>query len=135
MKSNTFNPKNLRQPISCYEESTWLANGEPDWENEIYAVWADRFPVTPGHLLWIPKQNSAEHIRNTYGAAFDYGQKKIQSRKWDGFNIGQNIGLAAGQTVLWPHVHLIPRHIGDCEPGKSNGVRLSYPNGDHINYY
>jgi diadenosine tetraphosphate (Ap4A) HIT family hydrolase len=100
----------------------------------MYSVWNDRFPVTPGHLLWIPKQNNIEHIKITYGAAFDHGQQQIKESKWAGFNIGQNIGLAAGQTVLWPHIHLIPRHKGDCEPGR-NGIRLSFPNGDHKEYY
>ena len=134
MKSKTFNPKNLRQPISCYEESTWHVNGEPVWENDTYSVWNDRFPVTPGHLLWIPKKNNIEYLQMAYGAAFEHGQQQIQAHMWDGFNIGQNIGLAAGQTVLWPHIHLIPRHNGDCEPGR-NGIRLSYPNGDHKEYY
>ena len=33
----------------------------------------------------------------------------------DAFNIGINMGRAAGQTVMYPHVHLIPRRTGDCE--------------------
>ena len=53
----------------------------------------------------------------------------------DGFNIGQNIGKAAGQSIMWPHVHLIPRHNGDSDPKQHNGVRLSAPNGHHINEY
>ena len=53
----------------------------------------------------------------------------------DGFNIVQNIGKAAGQTIMWPHVHLIPRHKGDSKEGQHNGIRLSHPNGDHKNYY
>ena len=53
----------------------------------------------------------------------------------DGFNIGQNIGIAAGQSIMWPHVHFIPRHKGDSKEGQHNGIRLSHPNGDHKNYY
>ena len=52
----------------------------------------------------------------------------------DGFNIGQNIGAAAGQTIFWPHIHFIPRKNGDSD-GKHNGIRLSHPNGDHKEYY
>ena len=74
------------------------------------------------------------HVRVTYGAAYEYGQDQIESGEWAGFNIGQNMGMAAGQTVLWPHIHLIPRHTGDCPPGR-NGIRLSFPNGDHKEYY
>ena len=50
-------------------------------------------------------------------------------------NIGQNIGKAAGQSIMWPHVHLIPRHKGDCDTTKHNGVRLSAPNGNHREFY
>ena len=53
----------------------------------------------------------------------------------DGFNIGQNIGRAAGQSIMWPHVHLIPRHNGDCDPESHNGIRRAHPKGDHTNYY
>ena len=53
----------------------------------------------------------------------------------DGFNIGQNIGKAAGQSIMWPHVHFIPRHKNDCPPGVHNGIRLSHPKGDHKEYY
>jgi diadenosine tetraphosphate (Ap4A) HIT family hydrolase len=33
----------------------------------------------------------------------------------DAFNVGLNMGSAAGQTVMYPHVHLIPRRNGDVE--------------------
>ena len=134
MTSKKFIPKNLREPISCYEEATWHANGKPKWENGVYSVWDDLFPVTPGHLLWIPKENTACGIRLTYSEAYLYGLGKIEEKEWDGFNIGQNMGMAAGQSVMWPHVHLIPRHTGDCPPGL-NGIRRSHPNGDHKEYY
>ena len=131
--SQKFTPKNLRQPISCYEESSWHANGNPIWETDNYSVWEDLFPVTPGHLLWIPKKNVIPFIRLTYGDAYEYGQEQISQGHWAGFNIGQNIGLAAGQTVLWPHIHLIPRHEdGTTDKG---GIRRSIPNGNHYPAY
>ena len=133
MTLKTFIAKNLREPISCYEESSWHANGLPLWENDIYSVWADLFPVTPGHLLWIPKKNDVENVRTAYGDAYAYGQQQIKEGTWAGFNIGQNIGLAAGQTVLWPHIHLIPRHEDDSVD--KGGVRRAIPNGDNKQYY
>ena len=52
------------------------------------------------------------------------------------FNVGQNRGKCAGQTIMWPHVHFIPRKDGDIKNGqKGNGIRLSFPNGDHKEYY
>jgi diadenosine tetraphosphate (Ap4A) HIT family hydrolase len=131
--SQKFTPKNLREPISCYEESTWLVNGSPEWENEVYAVWMDKFPVVPGHMLWIPKKNTVSHIRLTYGEAYTYGEHQIESGEWAGFNIGQNTGIAAGQTILWPHIHLIPRQAS--EDANKGGIRRAVPNGDHTAYY
>jgi len=44
----------------------------------------------------------------------------------DGFNVGLNVGLAAGQTVMHAHVHLIPRFSGDVADPRS-GVRHCIP--------
>jgi diadenosine tetraphosphate (Ap4A) HIT family hydrolase len=38
----------------------------------------------------------------------------VHAGECDAFNIGINMGAAAGQTVMYPHVHLIPRRHGDC---------------------
>jgi diadenosine tetraphosphate (Ap4A) HIT family hydrolase len=43
-----------------------------------------------------------------------------------GYNIGLNIGTSAGQTVMYPHVHLIFRRDGDMEDPKG-GVRGVIP--------
>jgi diadenosine tetraphosphate (Ap4A) HIT family hydrolase len=42
----------------------------------------------------------------------------------DGYNIGMNCGLSAGQTVMQFHCHLIPRYTGDVDNPKG-GVRHS----------
>jgi diadenosine tetraphosphate (Ap4A) HIT family hydrolase len=54
--------------------------------------------------------------------------KEIVSEKFnpDGFNIGINIGLKAGQTVKHVHIHLIPRYSGDVEE-PAGGVRGVIP--------
>ena len=131
--STEFTPKNLRQPISCYEESTWTANGSPIWENDQLAVWADKFPCTPGHTLFIPKKDDQEHIMIAYGCAYQWAKQQVNEKLWDGFNIGQNIGDAAGQTIYWPHIHVIPRHTGDSKD--KGGIRRAHPNADNKAYY
>jgi len=131
--SKKFIPKKIREPIDCYEESTWLANGTPIFEDSRYAIWEDKFPVTPGHLLFIPKRNDISHVRLAYGEAWNYGQEKVELGEWDGFNIGQNCGLAAGQTILWPHIHVIPRHNDDNQD--KGGIRRAIPDGDNKQYY
>ena len=44
----------------------------------------------------------------------------------DGYNIGINIGPAAGQTVMHVHIHLIPRYVGDMDDPRG-GVRGVIP--------
>ena len=131
--SKKFIPKKIREPIDCYEESTWLANGTPIFEDSRYAIWEDKSPVTPGHLLFIRKRNEISHVRLAYGEAWNYGQEKVELGEWDGFNIGQNCGLAAGQTILWPHIHVIPRHNDDNKD--KGGIRRAVPDGDNKQYY
>ena len=46
--------------------------------------------------------------------------------KWEAFNVGINNGEAAGQSVMWPHVHMIPRRKGDT-PNPRGGVRGVIP--------
>ena len=44
----------------------------------------------------------------------------------DGYNIGVNVGSAAGQNRMHVHVHLIPRYAGDV-PDPRGGVRCVLP--------
>ena len=127
--------KKPREVIEYYEECTWLGNDTPMFQNDKVSVFQDKYPVIKGHLLFVPKKDDIDHIGEAYKLAFQYGKKGIKEGKMDGFNVGQNIGSAAGQTIMWPHVHLIPRHENDCDPEIHNGIRRSHPNGDYKNYY
>ena len=100
------------------------------------AVFRDRYPVTQGHLLFVPKYNTAAVIGDCFESALRYGQQLVEKGYCQGFNIGINSGAAAGQTVMYPHVHLIPRRIDDCEdpvggvrgviPGQANYKQSGY---------
>ena len=90
------------------------------------AIYRDQFPVTPGHLLFVPKYNTIMVLNDAFEDAIVYGQRKVETGEWDAFNIGINMGEAAGQTVNWPHIHLIPRHKGDVED-PTGGVRNTIP--------
>jgi diadenosine tetraphosphate (Ap4A) HIT family hydrolase len=56
----------------------------------------------------------------------------------DAYNVGMNLGAAAGQTVMYPHVHMIPRRAGDSAdpvggvravvPGQANYKTHTYQN-------
>ena len=112
-----------------------IDQGIVPWEKErvikpghLYCVVADKFPVTPGHILFIPTWNSYSFINMLFGAAYDWGAGMLSRGECDGFNIGLNCNTSAGQTVMWPHVHLIPRRTGDCADPRG-GVRHCVPNG------
>ena len=74
----------------------------------------DRYPVTPGHLLFVPQYNTDAVIVDCFESAMFYGRRMVENKECDAFNIGINMGREAGQTVMYPHVHLIPRRAGDC---------------------
>ena len=96
------------------------------------ALW-DAFPVTEGHLLLVPRRHvptwfdATAEEKAALTAGLDRGRELIASRyRPDGFNIGINVGKAAGQTVFHLHVHLIPRYTGDI-PDPRGGVRHVIP--------
>ena len=97
-------------------------------------VYRDKYPVTEGHLLFVPKYNTTGILRDAFEDAVLYGKSKVNAGEWDGFNVGMNYGTAAGQTVDWPHIHLIPRRHGDvADP--VGGVRNTIPGkGNYRNF-
>lgn len=90
------------------------------------AIFRDRYPVSPGHLLFVPKYDTPGVIGDAVRDAIEHGQRMVNDGECEGFNVGINIGRCAGQTVMYPHVHLIPRRTGDCED-PTGGVRNVIP--------
>jgi diadenosine tetraphosphate (Ap4A) HIT family hydrolase len=90
------------------------------------AVFRDRYPVTQGHLLFVPTHNTLAVINDAFESALLHGERMVELGECDGYNIGLNSGPAAGQTVMYPHVHLIPRRTGDCDD-PVGGVRGVIP--------
>ena len=111
----------------------------PDSERELivesataYAMF-DKFPVSNGHALIIPKKHCADYFDLTFreqsACTFILNTvKEILKKKLkpDGFNIGINVSVAAGQTVPHVHIHLIPRYKGDVKEPRG-GVRGVIP--------
>ena len=98
-----------------------------------YTVFRDGFPVTEGHVLFVPKVEDWEHLEKCYKAAYAWGYDWVQKGYCDSYNIGQNVGKEAGQTVMWPHVHLIPRRKGDMADPRG-GVRGVIPEKQKYRY-
>lgn len=96
------------------------------WQNDHVSVFRDRYPVTPGHCLFVPCSEEAHMIHRALVEAQIEGDRLVEAGDCDGYNIGLNMGRSAGQTVMYPHVHLIPRRSGDCvDP--TGGVRGVIP--------
>lgn len=89
-------------------------------------VFRDKYPCTPGHLLFVPKYNTIGVLKDAFEDAIKQGKTMIESGECNGFNIGLNYGKDAGQTINWPHIHLIPRRNGDVED-PIGGVRNTIP--------
>lgn len=94
---------------------------------------ADAFPVSKGHTLVIPRRHEPDYFalsEEEHAAILSLvrGLRRVlaDKHKPQGFNIGLNVGAAAGQTVLHAHVHVIPRYSGDVEDPRG-GVRWVVP--------
>jgi len=121
------------EKVDRYEEATWLGNDTPIFENNYTGVFKDKFPCTAGHTLFIPKKDDPVYIGESYKLAYYCGKEWVKEGKMKGFNVGMNIGICAGQTILWPHIHFIPRHDGDAD--HKGGLRHAHPGADHKEYY
>ena len=105
------------------------ARGPVFWRGRLVLGLWDSFPVSPGHALLVTRR----HVADWFSASSDERRALIDDLEVaraviqaghspDGFNIGINIGAAAGQTVPHLHVHLIPRYAGDVDDPRG-GVR------------
>lgn len=93
----------------------------------------DKFPVSKGHALIVPKRLISNYFDLTskeQTACWIVANKvqKILKEKYnpDGFNVGINVNREAGQTIWHCHIHIIPRYLGDVEEPRG-GVRGVIP--------
>lgn len=117
----------------------------------VFGMW-DAYPVSAGHALLIPRR----HIPSWFDASGEEQSELLRalavaravietSHRPDGYNVGINVGAAAGQTVPHLHVHIIPRYAGDVAdprggvrhviPGRGNYLvsarePIAFPDGD-----
>jgi diadenosine tetraphosphate (Ap4A) HIT family hydrolase len=93
----------------------------------------DNNSLSKGHMLVVPRRHVADFFEMTWEektsilALLDRAKAEI-AREYspDGYNIGVNIGKAAGQSRMHVHVHLIPRYVGDVSD-PSGGIRCVLP--------
>ncbi len=89
-------------------------------ETDYWMLMWDEYPVSEGHMLIVNKRHEADHWdisqdewQDLY-TAIGEAKKMIDDQfSPEGYNIGSNIGEAAGQSVPHVHIHVIPRYKGD----------------------
>lgn len=116
-----------------YPDCPFCAAGDDVLANEHAVVRRDIHPVTPGHLLVVTRRHVADYFDTTPDEQIALLLLVRRAKAWlqreyrpDGFNVGVNVGEAAGQTVPHVHIHLIPRYRGDT-PHPRGGVRGVIP--------
>jgi len=98
-------------------------------ENALAYARREGSALSQGHMIVVPKRHVAdffEMTREEQAAVLELLNKIHSSVKKehspDGFNIGANVGKAAGQNRMHVHFHLIPRYAGDV-PDPRGGIR------------
>lgn len=125
--------------MSPAADCPFCAPREAVLEGPLVRVIEDGYPVSPGHLLVIPRRHVASYFEASAEEQQALWEMVERAREWtetraaaegrrepDGYNIGVNVGTAAGQTVMHLHVHLIPRFRGDMDDPRG-GVRGVIP--------
>lgn len=115
------------RPFCAPDPARMFHDGE-----RVLGLW-DGFPVSPGHSLLVPRrhvtawEDTSVAERSELVEAIGVAQAEIRAHHApDGFNVGINLGAAAGQTVSHLHLHVIPRYVGDV-PEPRGGVRRVIP--------
>ena len=103
--------------------------------SELFAVVKDKFPVTEGHSLIIPRRAVSRFAELSAAEKSDLLELVEWTERYleatlmpapEGFNLGINDGPVAGQTIPQFHFHVIPRRKGDVTDSRG-GVRCVVP--------
>jgi diadenosine tetraphosphate (Ap4A) HIT family hydrolase len=102
-------------------------------QNDTFQAVYDLYPVSPGHVLLIPKRHifsffdlAGKELEDFFSLIKITRNTVAKEYSPDGYNIGINNGIAAGQTIQHLHIHLIPRYKGDVQYPEG-GIRKVIP--------
>lgn len=125
---NSSGGKKMKECPFCNPDDTRIL-----WRDENVYVIRDLYPVSPSHTLIIPFRHFAsifdatvEELSSIAKALTIRKGQLEQSLAADGYNIGVNEGIAAGQTIPHVHIHLIPRFERDVDDPRG-GIRGVIP--------
>lgn len=116
-----------------------IATDDVDHRSAAAAAFPDAFPVAAGHTLVCPRRHvedlfalRGDEWTDLWSLVREVQQELAGSLDAEAWNVGANVGTAAGQTVGHAHVHLIPRRPADVEDPRG-GVRWVLP--DRADYW
>ncbi|MDX1370981.1 MAG: HIT family protein [Nitrososphaeraceae archaeon] len=95
------------------------------YEDDNFLAIMDKYPITTGHTLVIPKKHyntllfmPPKEVGELYSLVSIIAKAVVSAISADGFNIGQNNGRSANQIIPHVHVHIIPRFKNDNSNGR-----------------
>ena len=91
------------EPVDYFEESPWMGNDKPIFEDENTAVFRDKYPCVKGHTLFIPKLDTPEAIGESYKLAYYCGNQWVKEGKMEGFNKIVNTGKKYNLSLCGAH--------------------------------
>ncbi len=100
--------------------------------NDCALALLDGHPLSEGHTLVVPRAHLASVFelppagQQALWALVAQVRQRLLRAGADAINVGINDGVAAGQTVMHGHVHLVPRRQGDV-PDPRGGIRWIFP--------
>jgi len=99
--------------------------GAQVYRDSNFLVIMDKYPINRGHTLVIPTkhyenllQMPQAEVGRLYAIVPAVAKAVVSAVKADGFNVGQNNGIAANQIVPHVHVHIVPRFVDDSPDGR-----------------
>ena len=102
------------------------------YRDDEFMVIMDKYPINVGHTLLIPAKHYDNLLRmppmevgKLYALVPAMAKAIVTAVRADGFNVGQNNGIAANQIVPHVHVHIVPRFIDDSPDGKWPARRVA----------
>ena len=107
-----------------------INSNEIQFENNLAYSLKDSYPVSKFHSLIVPKRHFKNYFELTREEIQECNELILKTKEYivsqdptvEGFNIGTNVGIVAGQSIMHCHIHLIPRRKGDVNKPQG-GVR------------
>ena len=114
-------------------DSPFLEKRNRIFENSAGFVIFDKYPVSKGHCLVVPKRLYSNYFDSSEDEIIGLNKLLFKTKKFldekynpSGFNIGINCGKVSGQTINHLHIHIIPRYPKDVDD-PTGGVRGVIP--------